>query len=1079
MRKCFLLFFLFFSSFSLVYAQSPKLTAQIGHEGRATYVTINPSHTTIATTASDGVIKLWDIASGRILRTLDGHSSKVNAISFSSDGKLLVSGSYDQTVKVWEVSTGMNIQTLEGHTSPIQTVAFSPDDLIVASGSGDFSKDSSDTSIKIWEVLTGKMIHSFEGHEKSTSTLTFNSNGRYLVSGGWDNKVILWSLSNNKKLREYCGHTEKINTVKFNPDGMSFASCSQDKTIKTWDIVSGEMLYNLPDNLGNSNSFSYSVDGRYIISGGLNHQINMWRSQNGKLLKSFPTKLSWISSVVYNPEGNIIACGNELEQTVVLNVEKGEMICKLTGYSKKITGLSFNSTGDKLAIVNDGKDIILWDMPSGKIYQKLQGHKGDIRSIAFAPNGNEILSGSADKTAVVWKSDKDGNNNRHIFKAHRKGIFSVAYHPSGKIFASGSADGTVILWERDTYRSIDTLFGNTKAYYEPAWNLDFSPNGKFLLSAGHNSLLKVWDITSGNLIAKAKANEGAVRAVKTSHDGQFIFTAGFDKSIKKWSGNGSIINEFNGHKDEVLCLALHPKKNILASGSRDKSIILWDTETGKKLYELKSHDADVNQISFSPDGKYLVSGGDDSRITLWDLAKMRELATLIIMENGEDYVIVTQRGYFEGTIEGIKNALHYVNGSEVIPLESYFEKFYTPELWSRIINGEDPNDMEFNIFEFVNIPNDIEFADPVSVNKHLRFDTKTRSYTSSNEKVKIVSETIDNGGGIDEIRVYQNGKLIYTTGTEYKNRPEDGETVEIEVDATLIEGENRFSTMAFNNERTESMHDIMNIVYDSPYKPQANLHVVCIGINEYLNPNYKLNVAKTDASEFISTLKHGSDKIFKNINQYEIYDQNASAVYIRSVLDSVVENAQPNDVFVFYYAGHGALAEANANRNSEYYLIPYDVTQVYGAEEQLAEKAISSSELMEFSRKIQAQKQLIVLDACQSGGAISSFVSRGPKEQKAMMQLARSAGVVLLAASGQEEFASEFEELGHGVFTYSILEAMKGNADGGLKDKKITVNELKGYLEDRVPQLSEKFRGKPQYPTGYSRGQDFPIVIVE
>ena len=1076
MKNFSILFFILFSVLT-VQAQNPKLTAQIGHEGRATFVTINPSHTTIATTATDGVIKLWDISTGRILRTLDGHTSKVNALSFSNDGKLLVSGSYDKTIKVWEVSTGMNLQTLEGHTSPVQTVAFSPDDLIVASGSGDFSQDSSDTSIKIWEVLSGKMIQSFEGHQKSTSTLTFNSNGRYLVSGGWDNKVILWSVSNKKKLREYSGHSEKINTVKFNPDGMSFASCSQDKTIKTWDIVSGELLYTLPDNLGNSNSFSYSVDGKYIISGGVNHQINLWRSQNGKLIKNFPTKLSWISSVVYNPEGNIIACGNELEQTVVLNVEQGEMICKLTGYSKKVTGLSFNSNGDKLAIVNDGNDILLWDMPTGKIIKKYSGHKGDVRSIKFSPVNDEILSGSADKSVMIWNSDKDGN--RKTFRAHRKGIFSVAYHPSGKLFASGSADGTVILWDKNQLTPIDTLFGKTSAYYEPAWGLDFSPNGKFLLSAGHNHLLKVWDITSGNLIAKANAHNGAVRAVKTSRDSQFIFTAGYDKIIKKWAGNGTVIKEFVGHKNEVLCMEMHPTKNIIASGSRDKNIILWDTETGKKLHELKSHDADINQLVFSPDGKYLVSAGDDSRITLWDLAKMRELATLIIMENGKDYVIVTKRGYFEGTMEGIKNALHYVNGSEVIPLESYFEKFYTPELWSRIMNGEDPNDMEFNIFEFVNIPNDVEFKDPATLNKSVRFDTKTRSFSSASEKVKISLETIDNGGGVDEIRIYQNGKLIHTTGTEYKNKPSDGEIVKIEIEATLIEGENRFSSMAFNNERTESMHDIMNIIYDSPYKPQANLHVVCIGINDYLNPNYQLNVAKTDAEEFIASLKKGSNKIFKNINQYEIYNQNASAIHIRSVLDSVSENAQPNDVFVFYYAGHGALAEANENRNSEYYLIPYDVTQVYGAEEQLAEKAISSSELMEFSRKIQAQKQLIVLDACQSGGAISSFVSRGPKEQKAMMQLARSAGVVLLAASGQEEFASEFEELGHGVFTYSILEAMKGNADGGLKDKKITVNELKGYLEDRVPQLSEKFRGKPQYPTGYSRGQDFPIVIVE
>jgi len=1062
---------------SFVSAQIPKLTAQIGHEGRATFVTIDPSHSILATTASSGTIKLWDVNSGRLLRTLRGHQSKVNAISFSNDGKLLVSGGYDKTIKVWEVNTGMNLQTLVGHESPVQAVAFSPDDLIVASGSGDFTKDSSDTSIRIWEVLSGKEVQRFKGHAQSTSTISFNSNGRYLVSGGWDNKVILWSISGKKMLRSYEGHTEKINTVKFNPDGMSFASCSQDKTIKTWDIVSGELLHTLPNNLGNANSFSYSVDGKYIISGGENRQVILWRSSNGKQLKTFPTKLGWITSVAYNPEGKIIVTGNQLEQTVVLNVEKGEILCHLKGYSNKVTSLAMNSNGQQLAIVNNNKEILLWDMPTGKITKKLSAHKGQVRDIQFAPATNELLSVSANKEVFLWQFDKDGNPNN--YKAHRKGLFSTAFHPSGKLFATGSADGTVMLWNKDSNVPIDTLFGNLRAYYEPAWNLRFSPNGKFLLSAGHNGLMKMWDITSGKMLGAAKAHPGGTRAVEMSNDGQFIFTAGHDRLIKKWNTNGQVVQTLEAHENEVLSLSINQQGNILASAGRDQLIHLWDVQTGKLLHTLKGHDAEVNELVFSPDGKYLISGGDDSRIVLWDLQKHRELATLIIMENDEDYVIVTKRGYFEGTIEGIKNALHYVRGNEIFPLESYFEKFFTPELWPRIMKGEDPNDMEFNIFEFVNIPDDVEFKDPTTTNRQVKFNTKSRSYVSTTEKVKISLETIDNGGGVDEIRVYQNGKLIHTTGTGYKNKPSDGEKVALTVETTLIEGENRFSTMAFNNERTESMHDIMNITYDSPYKPQADLYIVCVGINDYLNPNYQLNVARKDAKDFASALTKGSESIFRNIVPIEVYDTLASAQNIRIQLDSVASKARPNDVFVFYYAGHGALADANAQRQSEYFLIPYDVTQVYGAEEQLEEKAISSSELMEFSRKINAQKQLIVLDACQSGGAINSFVSRGPKEQKAMMQLARSAGVVLLAASGQEEFASEYEELGHGVFTYSILEGMKGMADGGLKDKKITVNELKGYLEDRVPQLSEKFRGKPQYPTGYSRGQDFPIVIIE
>ena len=82
-------------------------------------------------------------------------------------------------------------------------------------------------------------------------------------------------------------------------------------------------------------------------------------------------------------------------------------------------------------------------------------------------------------------------------------------------------------------------------------------------------------------------------------------------------------------------------------------------------------------------------------------------------------------------------------------------------------------------------------------------------------------------------------------------------------------------------------------------------------------------------------------------------------------------------------------------------------------------------------------------------------------------------------ASGSSQLASEFETLGHGVFTYALLEGLEGNADRGSLDKKVTVQELSSYLNDRVPELSEEYKGQAQYPHSYGFGQDFPLVIVK
>jgi len=142
----------------------------------------------------------------------------------------------------------------------------------------------------------------------------------------------------------------------------------------------------------------------------------------------------------------------------------------------------------------------------------------------------------------------------------------------------------------------------------------------------------------------------------------------------------------------------------------------------------------------------------------------------------------------------------------------------------------------------------------------------------------------------------------------------------------------------------------------------------------------------------------------------------------------------------------------------------------------LAGKGISAAQLKAFCTSIKAQKQLVVLDACQSGGAVASFATRGASEERAIMQLARSAGTILLASTGTEQFATEFSALSHGVFTYALLKGLDGDADGGNpKDGKITVKELEAYLNDQVPELTKKYRGTAQYPNSYARGQDFPL----
>ncbi|MFC1680107.1 caspase domain-containing protein, partial [Elusimicrobiota bacterium] len=184
-----------------------------------------------------------------------------------------------------------------------------------------------------------------------------------------------------------------------------------------------------------------------------------------------------------------------------------------------------------------------------------------------------------------------------------------------------------------------------------------------------------------------------------------------------------------------------------------------------------------------------------------------------------------------------------------------------------------------------------------------------------------------------------------------------------------------------------------------------------------------------------------------------------------------LKTTSPQDVVVIYLAGHGDSAKGR------WFFVPYEL--VYpDKEEDLREKSVSSDDLREGIAAIGARKVVLLLDACKSGSALLAFALRGFEEQKALRQLARASGVHVIAASGKDQFAAEVKELGHGVFTYTLLEALRGGADGSPKDGVVNVRELLSYVEKTLPDISEKHRSEPQFPVVDSRGMDFPLAIV-
>lgn len=264
------------------------------------------------------------------------------------------------------------------------------------------------------------------------------------------------------------------------------------------------------------------------------------------------------------------------------------------------------------------------DMPdSFELMQTLggTGHKALVREISWSPDGKKIATASNDSTVCIWDGKTERQKRRLI--GHRNFVTSVRWSPDSKMLASGSNDGSVMLWHPNKDKSFRTLNDHSAKVYCVSW----SPDGKMLASGSKDTVIiinkhidsSIHDEKVKKITQRITGLRGSVNDLLWINDNRLL-SASRDETVCLWdTESGKIIWKFTEHSAAVLCVAVSPNGKFGASGSSDKTVHIWNLESGKPVNVLQGHTGRVLGISFSHDSRMLASKSADGTVRLWRL----------------------------------------------------------------------------------------------------------------------------------------------------------------------------------------------------------------------------------------------------------------------------------------------------------------------------------------------------------------------------------------------------------------------------------------------------------------------------
>jgi len=552
------------------------------------------------------------------VQTIRGHEADLLAATLSPDDRLIASADASGVVKIWELATGRELQSLHCSVQEATCVRFSPDGQTLAVG-------GQDQTVSLWDVATWSEKGRLAGHTRTICSIDFSPDGKWLVSGARDNDVRIWDVAAQSPVTTLTGHTDVVRSVAWSPNGKIIATAGADCSLRLWEAGAWRLLATLPTTSVNTLSLIFNHDGNWLALGGYGSDVILFSmSERKEISRHMLPGHVW--SLALSPDySQMLIVGHDDGWISCLETwESGYAFARIRNgprHAGRIRAALFTCDGRSLITASqEERTLKCWRIAA--LSGRMETGRRAREYWAVSPDGELALLSTIKKGLLYWHDVVTDEQLREL-DGNTKPLYKAAFSPRGSFLATTRLDGEVSLWDARTQRRLHSVS-------IPAWtqcHLVFSPDERLLAVAGDGGAIHLHDVATGQPAVTIHGHAKGIAQVLFSPDGRLIAAGdsnGGDIEFCQVS-SGEPVTVLHGGQD-LSSMGFSPDGRLLAVGGR--TVELWNLDRREKTILSWDFEEVVQRILFSPDGRVLVTVTANSVVELWDVLTRRRFYSL-------------------------------------------------------------------------------------------------------------------------------------------------------------------------------------------------------------------------------------------------------------------------------------------------------------------------------------------------------------------------------------------------------------------------------------------------------------------